>query len=102
MKKEFPHYEVISVENGFEAINIILEKLPSLIVTDHEMPLMTGIQLIESVRKEDKNSRIPIIAMAANLSDDLKRSYLSHGIRTILEKPVDERIFCEKIMVALN
>ncbi len=102
IKDNFPFYQVISASNGYEAINIIFNKLPSLIVTDHEMPLMNGFQLVENLRKEDNNLNIPIIAIAANISDELKRSYLSSGISHILHKPVDSKLFVDKLRMVLN
>ncbi len=59
--------------------------MPSLIVTDHEIPLMNGLQLIQSIRLEDKPLNIPVIAILKTESDELKKSYDEYGIKTILD-----------------
>lgn len=51
---ELEHYEVISVENGKQALETLRAcmKLPDLIVSDIMMPHMNGLELLREVRKE--------------------------------------------------
>jgi DNA-binding response OmpR family regulator len=63
--------------------------MPSLIVTDHEIPLMNGLQLIQSIRLEDKSLNIPVIAILKTDSDEIKKSYDEYGIKTILDESYD-------------
>jgi len=63
--------------------------MPSLIVTDHEMPLMNGMLLIQSIRLEDKPLNIPVIAILNTESDEIKKSYDEYGIKTILDDSSD-------------
>jgi two-component system, sensor histidine kinase and response regulator len=102
IQKELPSYEILTADNGFEAINFFLNKLPSLIITNHEMPLMNGLQFIDSLRREEKNLKIPIIALVNLATEDLKKSYLSYGVKSLLEKPVTTPIFTQKLLSALN
>jgi PAS domain S-box-containing protein len=102
LKENFPSFQVICVKNGYEALNHFLSQLPSLIITDYELPLMNGIQFIQSVRKEDKGSRIPIIALVPELSDEVRRQYQILGIDIVLQKPIDSEIFSEKIQLLLE
>jgi len=85
LKERFPLYQVIGADNGYEALGIIISHMPSLIVTDHEMPLMNGIKLIQSIRLEDKPLNIPVIAILNAESDEIKKSYDEYGIKTILD-----------------
>ncbi|MFC2119507.1 ATP-binding protein [Bacteroidota bacterium] len=89
LKERFPLYEVISAENGYEALSKIISHMPSLIVTDHEIPLMNGLQLIKSIRMEDKSLNIPVIAILKTESDEIKKSYDKYGIKTILDELSD-------------
>lgn len=95
LKKHFPKFKIIEAENGFEAMNLILTTVPTLIVTDHEMPLMNGLQLMESLRKGEESLQIPVIAIIANLTEELKSSYNALGIKTLLKKPVQEKELTE-------
>ena len=89
LKERFPLYDVISAENGYEALSKIISHMPSLIVTDHEIPLMNGLQLIKSIRTEDKSLNIPVIAILKTESDEIKKSYDKYGIKTILDESSD-------------
>ncbi|MCL5031474.1 MAG: ATP-binding protein [Bacteroidetes bacterium] len=100
--ENFPAYQIISVKNGYEALSHYLTQLPSLIITDYDLPLMNGIQFIESIRREDKGGRIAIIALVSDVSEDIRREYNLFGVETILQKPVDEDLFSEKIQVVLE
>jgi len=102
LKENFPTFQVIGVKNGYEALSHFLSQLPSLIVTDSELPLMNGAQFIQSIRREDKGSRIPIIALVQELSEDVRRQYQILGIDTVLQKPIDGEIFSEKIQLLLE
>jgi PAS domain S-box-containing protein len=102
IKEIFPSYKIISVSNGYEAMNIVLDKLPSLVVTENEMPLMNGVQLIEAIRREEKNFSIPIILATGVLSDPLRNSYNNLNVLAILEKPIEHELFVEKLESALD
>ncbi len=100
--ENFPGYQVIGVKNGYEALSHFLSQLPSLIITEHKLPLMNGIQFIESVRREDKGSRIPVIAIVPDISENIRREYQIYGVDTILQKPIDDDLFSDKIQLLLE
>ncbi|MGE5431822.1 MAG: ATP-binding protein [Syntrophomonadaceae bacterium] len=102
VKKTLPDFEVIQTSNGYEAISIIQEKVPSLVITDHNMPLMNGIQLIESMRKRDESNKIPVIVVAGTLTEELKEKYYRLGAESVLAKPVDVKEFMEALAVLIN
>ena len=102
LKEEFSNFHLIEARNGFEALTKISDKLPSLVITDYDMPLMNGLQLIEFIRKEDKNCKIPIIALVTGLSEDFIDEYHNLGIDTVLQKPVDDELLINKVQVILN
>ena len=102
LKKRFPLYLVIGAENGYEALGIIISHMPSLIVTDHEIPLMNGLQLIQSIRIEDKSLNIPVIAILKTESDEIKKSYDEYGIKTILDDSSEFDKLDEQLRSILN
>jgi two-component system alkaline phosphatase synthesis response regulator PhoP len=58
-------YEVISAENGAEAFKLACTEKPDIIVTDFQMPVMTGIELVEKIRQCDQIKDIPVIMLTA-------------------------------------
>ena len=63
---------------------------------------MNGIQLIESIRRKEKNFTIPIILATEKLADPLMSSYSNLNVLAILQKPVDNELFVEKLDKALD
>lgn len=101
VKKYFPSFEILTASNGFEAVSVVSSKTPSLIITDHDMPLMNGIQLIETIRTEAAIN-IPVIAIVTSIDNEIQNTYQQMGIISVLQKPVDIGVFCSKIKKALS
>ncbi|MGA7838922.1 MAG: hybrid sensor histidine kinase/response regulator, partial [Ignavibacteriaceae bacterium] len=102
IKKNFSDFQVITTTNGYQAMGVVLKKLPSLVITEHEMPLMSGMQLIESIRREEKNYRIPILLVTGFDIETVKKAYQNVSIFDVIQKPVNERQFVEKLDFALK
>ena len=83
----FPKLQVLKAENGFEAIEIISAKSPSLIIIEHNLPLMDGVQLIRTVRDRHKQNRTPFIVFIDSESEELIRSYQEINVKLIKENP---------------
>jgi two-component system alkaline phosphatase synthesis response regulator PhoP len=58
-------FEVISAANGAEAFELACEEKPDIIVTDFQMPVMTGVQLVEKLRQCEQTKDIPVIMLTA-------------------------------------
>lgn len=61
-------FTVESATNGMEALEILERVRPDLIVTDMQMPKMTGSELITAVKKKPETSKIPLIIVAGRAS----------------------------------
>ncbi|MCW8803214.1 MAG: hybrid sensor histidine kinase/response regulator, partial [Ignavibacteriaceae bacterium] len=97
IKKYYQNFAVLTAENAFEALGIISAKLPSLIILEHGLPLMNGLQFIDMVRKENKNIMIPFIAIIDSESETTLKSYQEIGVRTIKQKPIFSEQLKDKI-----
>jgi two-component system, OmpR family, alkaline phosphatase synthesis response regulator PhoP len=58
-------YEVLTAENGAEAFKIACEEKPDVIVTDFQMPAMTGLEMVEALRQRQDTADIPVIMLTA-------------------------------------
>jgi len=58
-------YEVITAANGDEAFELVCEEKPDIIVTDFQMPVMTGLELVEKLRRSEATKDIPVIMLTA-------------------------------------
>lgn len=91
VSKILSDYEIIEAENGYEAINIINKKIPSLIITDHDMPLMNGIKFVEGLRKLDVNLSIPVVVVSAKFDEEIINCYKELGVFNLIGKPFDRK-----------
>lgn len=58
-------YEVITAENGIDAYVLACAEKPDIIVTDFQMPLMTGLELVKKLRLNDQTKDTPVIMLTA-------------------------------------
>ena len=77
-------YEVKSASDGESALNLALDWIPDLIVTDLSMPGMTGIELCRLVRER---SQVPIIVLSVRGEEKTKIEGLDAGADDYVTKP---------------
>lgn len=85
------HFEVLEASNGEEGLQLAMESIPDLIITDIMMPKMDGNQLSAQLRRQIQTSHIPIIMLTARGDMDSKLDGLETGADDYLTKPVDTR-----------
>jgi CheY-like chemotaxis protein len=61
-------FAVESATNGVEALEVLARVLPAVIVTDIQMPKMSGSELITAVKGKPETAEIPIIVLARRIS----------------------------------
>ena len=82
-------YEVISAKNGQEALEQMQRYRPSLVVTDLNMPVMSGLDFIEAARAAPEGQGVPILLLTsetASVLHDRARAVRATGW---LAKPLD-------------
>lgn len=93
-------YDVISTENGEEALEKMETARFDMILTDIMMPRMDGFALANSIRLTDKN--IPIVFMTAKDDKASKMFGYSIGVDDYIVKPFDMDILIMKIAAILR
>ncbi|MBD2207269.1 response regulator [Calothrix sp. FACHB-1219] len=84
-------YQVHTARNGAEGLQIAQKVLPSLIITDLMMPLVTGLEMIRMIRQEDKLKGTPIILLTAKVDEETRIESTEHGADAYLAKPFNDR-----------
>ncbi|MFH1041584.1 MAG: hybrid sensor histidine kinase/response regulator [bacterium] len=102
ISKSLVNFEIMLAANGYEAMQILLKKLPSLVITDHEMPLMSGIQLCEAIRKRESNKDIPVIVISAKFNESLIQKYIALGVKKLIPKPIESRYLIDIIQESIG
>ena len=96
------NYELKFAKNGYDAISVYKSVLPSIIIIDHVMPLMNGIQFVEAINKKESNKPIPIIVTITDYSDTLHDKYESLGINSLIIKPLNDDLLLKTVKQLLN
>ncbi|GAB5046999.1 response regulator [Thermodesulfovibrio sp. TK110] len=90
-------YEVVTAENGLEALQKLgLEKI-NLILTDMNMPYMDGIELTRQVRANPDFSNIPVVMITTEADEDEKKRAFEAGVDDYLVKPTNAEQITESM-----
>jgi len=90
----FKGYPVITATNGEEALEMIKEKRPALIITDILMPKMDGYAFVQTLRTDISTHDIPVIFLSATYTTPEDKIFgLSLGAARFIEKPIDTEDF---------
>ena len=95
-------YEVLTADNGNDAYKLACQHNPDVIVTDYQMPGMTGIELIEKLRQNEDTAETPVLMLTARgfaidpqQKEDLK-------VAACLSKPFSPREVLQSIEEVLG
>ncbi|MCK4914037.1 MAG: response regulator [Planctomycetes bacterium] len=58
-------YDVTTACNGAEALELALQNKPDMVVTDFQMPVMTGLELIKQLRGNELTKDVPVVMLTA-------------------------------------
>ncbi len=85
------NYEILRTTNPETAIEIAKDQLPDIIITDWEMPMLSGIEMIKKLKTNNNTANIPIIMCTGAMTgtDNLKIA-LEAGAIDYINKPIDE------------
>ncbi len=96
------HFTVLLAKNGAEALNLTIEQVPDLIISDVMMPEMDGITFASKVKHDPRTSHIPIIILTARTSLIYKKEGLDVGVDDYITKPFSEVLLKTRIRNLLN
>ena len=86
-------YEVATALHGMQALALVREKRPSLVITDFRMPVMTGLELAQAMRADEELSHIPVI-LVSGAQASIGRAH-PDLFDAVLDKPYDEKKLIE-------
>ncbi|MCR5145317.1 MAG: response regulator [Lachnospiraceae bacterium] len=90
--------KVHTATSGIQAIELLKNNKYDVVLLDHMMPQMDGIQTLEELRKQDLLGDCPVIALTANAVSGAREMYLEKGFNDYLSKPIVGKDF-EKLLM---
>lgn len=82
-------YDVVTAADGEQALDIMRDRQPALVLMDMSLPVMDGWTACRSARADPRICQIPIIALTAHAMANDRQSALAAGCDDFATKPVD-------------
>ncbi len=95
-----PNLTLTAVTSGFEALRVIETDAPHLVILDVMMPGISGLEVIERLRRNPAAAKIPVLVLTGY--PDAAERALGIGAKDVLLKPFEKEIFVKKVMKLLN
>lgn len=93
-------YEVFLAKTGEEGISLVKDRRPELVITDFQMPGLSGIEVVEAIRQVDP--QIPVIVLTAYGDTALTIESIQAGAFDFIEKPINPRELLETVKSGLD
>ena len=90
-------FEVLTAQDGQEALETTLAERPDLIITDYQMPRMDGMELCKALQEQSDVPGVPIILLSARGFDVAPEDMAASGIVDVLEKPFSPREILSRV-----
>lgn len=96
-------YEVVTANNGQEALSVCNEQAFDCILMDCQMPIMDGFEATRRLREGNTgNAKTPIVAVTANAMSQDRERCLTAGMNDYIKKPVSKDLLGERIHLWIN
>lgn len=90
-------YKVIEAANGVQGLEIALDTIPDLIISDIMMPELNGLDLCRKLKTNEKTSHIPVILLTAQQSEQYQMEGYETGADAYISKPFSSAILLVRI-----
>jgi CheY-like chemotaxis protein len=90
--------EILTAKNGQEGLEMALQHVPSFIISDLSMPVMSGWELIERLKKDRRTIDIPVIALTAHAMTGDRQKAIAAGFHNYLSKPLNPDTFVKDLL----
>lgn len=98
--KKVPGIRIIQATDGKEGLEKYKAESPSLVLTDVNMPNMTGLELLETIRTTDKTTPVIVITTKGEKEDSEKG--MSLGASAYVTKPINGAQLIEAVRSLLG
>lgn len=100
--KKFGFANVSEASGGSQALSLIEEHPPSLVICDWQMPDMEGIELLARLRSSPQHAQLPFIMITSNVGREQVLAALKAGASDYILKPFNAETLSSKVLAVLN
>jgi DNA-binding response OmpR family regulator len=95
-------WEVISANNGEDALRTLLKVEPDLVILDVMMPRIDGVEVCRAIKAREESANTPVILLSAKDSDRDREKGMEAGADLYLTKPFSPSRLVEEIRNLMN
>jgi CheY-like chemotaxis protein len=102
LKLQNAGYQVLTAEDGEEGLALAIEHRPDLVISDYQMPFMTGLELCMQLKKHEQTKATPALMLTArgfSLPNELLEQT---NIVTVLSKPFSPRDILARVQELID
>lgn len=102
LKLQNAGFEVITASDGEEGLAVATDQLPDLIVTDYQMPFVSGLEMCTRLRQQEQTSHIPALMLTARGFSIPPQDLAQTNIRQVLSKPFSPRDILARVQELID
>jgi len=95
--KQVGYEDIVEAEDGVMALKALKSQKIDVIVSDWNMPNMTGLELLKAVRADEELSKTPFLMVTAEALQDNVVAAVKAGVNNYIVKPFTAEVLNEKI-----
>jgi signal transduction histidine kinase/DNA-binding response OmpR family regulator len=86
VEAQSPNYQILRAHNGIQALDVIRQERPDLVLLDLMMPELDGFGVLEAMREEEMSRNIPVIVLTGQVLTEEDMARLNRGVASVLGK----------------
>jgi len=96
--KQAGYENIVEAEDGVSALRVLKSQKIDFVISDWNMPNMTGIELLKAVRADSDTATMPFLMVTAEALQDNVIAAVKAGVSNYIVKPFTAEILNEKIV----
>lgn len=96
--KQSGYEDIVEAEDGVVALRVLKSQKIDLVISDWNMPNMTGLELLKAVRADGDLGKIPFLMVTAEALQDNVVEAVKAGVSNYIVKPFTAEVLNEKIV----
>lgn len=91
--------QIDTADNGMQAVQMVQKNHYDLVLMDHMMPVMDGIEATKTIRAlpDAYYQKLPVIALTANAMMDARKEFSNAGMNGFVAKPIEFKAICQQL-----
>ncbi len=90
-------YDTLEAKNGKDALKLIRDHHPDLIIMDMQLPEVSGLEVTRQIKKDDEIKAIPVVAVTAFAMKGDEEKFRAGGCEAYIAKPISVAQFVDTV-----